>query len=77
MILLMTTAMISADIHHFPNQFCLLLVTELAFGQLGLGGSSGGYSSHGYTSRASLRAYGAQLGGLASHLTGSAGGTCP
>ena len=29
--------------------------------------SLGGYSSHRYTSHASLRAYGAQLGGLASH----------
>ena len=36
---------------------------EPAFGRLGLGGSSGGYSSHGYISHASLRAYGAQLGG--------------
>ena len=36
---------------------------EPAFGRLGLGGSLGGYSSHGYTSHASLRAYGAQLGG--------------
>ena len=34
-----------------------------AFGRLGLGGSLGGNSSHGYTSHASLRAYGAQLGG--------------
>ena len=34
-----------------------------AFGRLGLGGSSEGYSSHGKTSHASLRAYGAQLGG--------------
>ena len=34
-----------------------------AFGRLGLGGSSGGYSSHGLTSNASLRACGAQLGG--------------
>ena len=31
---------------------------EPAFGRLGLGGSSGEYSSHGYTSYASLRAYG-------------------
>ena len=30
---------------------------------IGLGGSSGGYSSHEYTSHASLRAYGAQLRG--------------
>ena len=29
--------------------------------RLGLGGSLGGYSSHGYTSHASLRAYGTQL----------------
>ena len=34
-----------------------------AFGRLGLGGSSGGYSSCGKTSHASLRACGAQLGG--------------
>ena len=40
---------------------------EPAFGRLGLGGSSGGYSSHGRTSHASLRAYGAHLEGLASH----------
>ena len=40
-----------------------LLGPEPAFGRLGLGGSLGGYSSHGYTSHASLRAYGAQLGG--------------
>ena len=39
------------------------LVSEPAFGWLGLGGSLGGYGSHGYTSHASLRAYGAQLGG--------------
>ena len=32
-----------------------------AFGRLGLGGSSGGYSFHGYTFHASLRAFGAQL----------------
>ena len=36
---------------------------EPAFGRLGLGGTLGGYSSHGYTSHASLRACGAQLGG--------------
>ena len=36
---------------------------EPAIGRLGLGWSSGGCSSHGYTSHASLRAYGAQLGG--------------
>ena len=35
---------------------------EPAFSRLGLGGSSGGYSSHGYTSDASVRAFGAQLG---------------
>ena len=34
-----------------------------AFGRLGLGGLSGGYSSHGLTSNASLRACGAQLEG--------------
>ena len=34
---------------------------------LGLGELSARYSSPGYTSHASLRAYGAQLGGLASH----------
>ena len=39
------------------------LVSEPAFGWLGLGGSLGGYSSHGYTSHASLHAYGAQLEG--------------
>ena len=33
-----------------------------AFGRLGLGGSSRGYSSHGLTSNASLRTCGAQLG---------------
>ena len=33
-----------------------------AFGRLGLGGSSGGYSSHGLTSNASLRTCGTQLG---------------
>ena len=44
-----------------------LLGPEPAFGRLGLGGTSGGYSSHGRTSHASLRAYGAQLEGLASH----------
>ena len=36
---------------------------EPAFGRLGLGGSSGECSSHGYTSHALLRAYSAQLGG--------------
>ena len=36
---------------------------EPAFSRLGLGGSSGGYSSHGYTSHASLRVFGTQLGG--------------
>ena len=41
----------------------LLLGPEPAFGRLGLGGSLGGHSSHGFTSHASLRAYGAQLGG--------------
>ena len=39
----------------------LTLGPELALGRLGLGGSLGGYSSHGYTSHASLRAYGTQL----------------
>ena len=34
-----------------------------AFGRLGLGGSSGVYSSHGQISHVSLRACGAQLGG--------------
>ena len=34
-----------------------------AFGRLGLGGSSRGYSSYRLTSHASLRACGAQLGG--------------
>ena len=34
-----------------------------AFGRLALCGLSGGYSSHGYTSHASLRAFGAQLEG--------------
>ena len=34
-----------------------------AFGRQGLGGWLGGYSSNGYTSHASLRACGAQLGG--------------
>ena len=34
---------------------------EPAFGRLVLGGSSGGYSSHGRTSHASLRAYGDQI----------------
>ena len=33
-----------------------------AFGRLGLGGSSGVYSSHGQISHVSLRAFGAQLG---------------
>ena len=33
------------------------------FGRLGLGGLWGGYSSHGYPSHASLRAFGAQLEG--------------
>ena len=41
---------------------------EPAFGRLGLGGSSGEYSSHGYTSHEYtshplLRAFGTQLGG--------------
>ena len=46
------------------TQFVLLVTLgpEPAFGRLGLGGSSGGFSSHGYTSNASLRAFGAQLG---------------
>ena len=45
--------------------FSYKLGPEPAFGRLGLGESLGGYSSHGYTSQshASLRAYGAQLGG--------------
>ena len=34
-----------------------------AFGRLALGGLSGGYSSHGYTSYTRLRAYDAELGG--------------
>ena len=33
-----------------------------AFGRLGLGGSLGGYTYHGYTSHASPRACGARLG---------------
>ena len=40
-----------------------VLGPEPAFGRLGLGGSSGGNSFHGYTSHASLRTFGAQLGG--------------
>ena len=44
----------------FDGSF-LKLGPEPVFGWLGLGGSSGGYSYHGYTSHASLRAYGAQL----------------
>ena len=40
-----------------------LLGPAPAFGRLGLGGSSGECSSHGYTSHALLRAYSAQLGG--------------
>ena len=43
--------------------YLLVLGPEPAFGRLGLDGSLGGYSSHGYTSHASLRAHGAQLGG--------------
>ena len=43
--------------------YLTILGPEPAFGQLGLDGLSGGYSSYGYTSHASLRACGAQLGG--------------
>ena len=46
---------------HFVFSILHLLGPEPAFGRLGLGGSLGGYSSHGYTSHASLRAYGTQL----------------
>ena len=41
----------------------VLLGPEPAFGRLGLGALPGGYSYYGYTSHASLRAYGTQLGG--------------
>ena len=62
---------ISLDFQPFPryvlNIFIFghfeILGPEPAFSRLGLGGLLGGYSSHGYTSHASLRAYGAQLGG--------------
>ena len=42
--------------------FFIELGPEPAFGRPGLDGSLGEYISHGYTSHASLRAYGAQLG---------------
>ena len=43
--------------------FVSILYTRPRAGRLGLGGLSGGYSSHGYTSQALLRAKGAQLRG--------------
>ena len=43
--------------------YLYILGPEPALGWLGQGRSSWGYSSHGYASHASLRAYGAQLGG--------------
>ena len=53
-------------VNRFISIFCLFLFyilgPEPAFGRLGLDGLSGGYSSHGYTSQALLRAKGAQLG---------------
>ena len=42
----------------------VFLGPEPAFGRLGLGGSSGEFSSHRHTFHASLCAYGAQLGGI-------------
>ena len=48
------------------EQFIIVLLPlgpEPAFRRLDLGGSSGGYSSYGYTSHASLCADSAQLGG--------------
>ena len=39
-----------------------------AFGRLGLGGSSGGYTYHGYTTHASPRACGARLGQIVQEL---------
>ena len=51
------------DCGHFDSVFCYSATfyeTRLrpAFSRLGLGGSSGGYSSHGKTSHASIRACG-------------------
>ena len=50
------------QIHHQSYNHLSSLGPEPAFGRLGLGGSSGEYSSHGYTSDASVCAFGAQLG---------------
>ena len=50
-------------LYSYRIRICIWLGPEPAFGRLGLGWSLGGYSSHGYTSHASLRAYGAQLRG--------------
>ena len=53
-----------SDTHVFIlNEYFIELGPKPAFGRLGLGGSSGECSSHGYTFRASLRAYSTQLGG--------------
>ena len=47
---------------HDAYIYLSILGPEPAFGRLGLGGSLGGYSSHGYTSDDSVRDFGAQLG---------------